>query len=183
ILTVLVLIYALMSFQLHGNMVEGRHYILMVDNSASMNATDVGPNRLEQAKKEAIKEIDAHTDNDTGMVIVFNSSAEILQSYTHDRSLLRRAGDSIQPTQPSTPRSGRLGRRGRCRGPTASPTRRAPPTTPPRDPRARTRPRRAPMSPARAFRPRSSSTPTAASPTSATSRWATCRCSTRPSAS
>src|SRR5262245_5611982 len=36
ILTVLVLIYALMSFQVHGNMVEGRHYILMVDNSASM---------------------------------------------------------------------------------------------------------------------------------------------------
>jgi hypothetical protein len=102
ILTVLVLIYALMSFQIHGNMVEGRHYILMVDNSASMNATDVSPNRLEQAKKEALKEIDAHTDNDTGMVIVFNSSAEILQSYTHDRSLLRRAVEEIKPTQRPT---------------------------------------------------------------------------------
>src|SRR5262249_16955795 len=102
ILTVLVLIYALMSFQLHGNMVEGKHYILMVDNSASMSATDASPSRLETAKKEALKEIDAHTDNDTGMVIVFNSSAEILQSYTHDRSLLRRAVDSIRPTQRTT---------------------------------------------------------------------------------
>ncbi len=102
ILTVLVLIYALMSFQIHGNMVEGRHYILMVDNSASMSATDVSPNRLEEAKKAALREIDAHTDNDTGMVIVFNSSAEILQSYTHDRSLLRRAIESIQPTQRPT---------------------------------------------------------------------------------
>ncbi len=102
ILTVLVLIYALMSFQFHGNMVEGRHYIIMIDNSASMNATDVSPNRLEAAKKEAQNEIDAHTENDTGMVLVFNSSAEILQSYTHDRSLLRRAVESIKPTQRPT---------------------------------------------------------------------------------
>jgi hypothetical protein len=102
ILTVLVLIYALMQFQIHGNMVEGRHYIVMIDNSASMSATDKSPNRLEEAKKEALKEIGAHTDNDTGMVIVFNSSAEILQSYTHDRSLLRRAVDGIQPTQRPT---------------------------------------------------------------------------------
>jgi len=102
ILTVLVLIYALMSFQFHGSMVEGRHYILMIDNSASMSATDVAPNRLEMAKKEALKEIDAHTDNDTGMVLVFNSSAEILQSYTHDRSLIRRAVESIRPTQRPT---------------------------------------------------------------------------------
>jgi len=99
ILAVVVLLYALMSFQVHGNMVEGRHYILMVDNSASMSATDVAPNRLEMAKKEALKEIDAHTDNDTGMVIVFNSTAETLQSYTHDRGLLRLAVEGIRPTQ------------------------------------------------------------------------------------
>jgi hypothetical protein len=102
ILTVLVLIYALMSFQFHGSMVEGRHYIIMIDNSASMSATDVSPSRLEVAKQEALKEIDAHTDNDTGMVMVLNSSAQPLQSYTHDRSLLRRAVESIQPTQRTT---------------------------------------------------------------------------------
>ncbi|HEX5272817.1 MAG TPA: BatA and WFA domain-containing protein, partial [Gemmataceae bacterium] len=102
ILTVLVLLYALMSFQIHGNMVEGRHYIIMVDNSASMSATDVSPNRLEQAKKQALDEIDAHTDNDTGMLIVFNSSAETVQPYTRDRSLLRSKVKAIQPTQRPT---------------------------------------------------------------------------------
>jgi hypothetical protein len=102
LLTVLFLIYALMAFQMHGNMVEGKHYIIMVDNSASMSATDVSPSRLEQAKKEAIDEIDRHTDNDTGMVVVFNSSAEILQSYTRDRSLLRRAVEGVKPTQRPT---------------------------------------------------------------------------------
>ena len=54
----------------------------MIDNSASMSATDVKPNRLDWAKAEALKEIDAATDADFGMVIVFNSTAEIRQSYT-----------------------------------------------------------------------------------------------------
>jgi hypothetical protein len=102
ILTLLVLLYALMSFQIHGNMVEGRHYIIMVDNSASMSATDVSPNRLEAAKKQALEEIDSHTDNDTGMLIVFNSSAETVQPYTRDRSLLRTKVKAIQPTQRPT---------------------------------------------------------------------------------
>lgn len=102
ILTLLVLLYALMSFQIHGNMVEGRHYIIMVDNSASMSATDVSPNRLEEAKKQALDEIDAHTDNDTGMLIVFNSSAETVQPYTRDRGLLRTKVKAIKPTQRPT---------------------------------------------------------------------------------
>ena len=102
LLTLLLIIYALMAFQLHGNMTEGKHYILIVDNSASMSAADVSPSRLDQAKKEALAEIDRATDNDTGMVIVFNSSAEILQSYTKDRSLLRNAVENIKPTQRPT---------------------------------------------------------------------------------
>lgn len=107
LLTVLVLVYALMGFQVHGRSVEGKHYILMIDNSASMNATDVAPNRLHQAKQEALQEIDSHTDNDSGMVIVFNSSAEIRQSYTQDRSLLRSAVENIQPThRPTVPGGG-----------------------------------------------------------------------------
>jgi len=105
ILTVLVLIYAIMAFRFHGNTGEGRHYIVMVDNSASMSCTDVKPTRLEWAKQEALKEIDAAGDNDVGMVIEFNASAKIWQSWTSNRDLLRRAIRNIQPTQ----RSARLG--------------------------------------------------------------------------
>src|SRR5262249_2547804 len=72
------------------------------DNSASMSATDITPNRLEWAKAEALKEIDAATDSDYGMVIVFNSSAEIRQSYTNNRAVLRKAIEEIQPTQRPT---------------------------------------------------------------------------------
>jgi hypothetical protein len=102
LLTLLALIYSVMAFQFHGTNTEGVHYILMLDNSASMSATDVAPNRLEQAKQQALREIDAHTDNDFGMVILFNSSAEILQSYTSDRNKLREAVSRIEPTQRPT---------------------------------------------------------------------------------
>jgi hypothetical protein len=102
LLTLLALIYGVMAFRFHGRTGEGKHYILMIDNSASMMAADITPNRLEWAKQEALKEIDGSTDQDIGMVIVFNSSAEIRQSFTSNRALLRDAVQKIEPTQRTT---------------------------------------------------------------------------------
>jgi hypothetical protein len=102
ILALLALIYGLMAFRFHGRTGEGKHYIIMIDNSASMAASDVEPSRLEWAKKEALQEIDGYSDTDFGMVIVFNSSAEILQSYTNQRGTLRRAVEGIPQTQRPT---------------------------------------------------------------------------------
>src|SRR5262245_24999016 len=99
LLTLLTLIYAVMAFQLHGKSNEGQHYIVVIDNSASMAATDVAPSRLHEAKRLALQEIDSHADDDVGMVIVFSSNAEILQSYTSDKGLLRAAVDKIEQTQ------------------------------------------------------------------------------------
>jgi von Willebrand factor type A domain len=97
-----VCIYSVMSFRLHGRSGEGKYYILMIDNSASMSATDVEPNRLEWAKREALKEIDAASDEDVGMVIVFNSKASTAQSRTNSKDLLRQVVRGIQPTQRPT---------------------------------------------------------------------------------
>ena len=95
----LAFIYAIVGPRLHGLAGGGRHYILVLDNSASMAATDCPPNRLAWAKAEALKEIDAATDADSGMVIAFNATAEIRQSYTSNRSLLRAAVAGIEATQ------------------------------------------------------------------------------------
>src|SRR3954454_20700297 len=46
VLTVLLLIYSLMAWQFHGSTTEGVHYIIVIDNSASMGTTDVSPSRL-----------------------------------------------------------------------------------------------------------------------------------------
>ena len=102
LLIVLVLIYAVMAFHVHGHHREGKHYILMIDNSASMGAPTWSRTGWNWAKQEALKEIDAATDNDFGMVIVFNSSAEILQSVHHNRACCAQAVESIQPTQRPT---------------------------------------------------------------------------------
>ncbi|MFO0925473.1 MAG: VWA domain-containing protein [Gemmataceae bacterium] len=100
---VLLLIYSALAFQVHGQAVAGgRHYILLIDNSASMAVSDAGTSRLEVARTAALAEIDARPDGDTGMVIEFNARAAILQPYTHDRGLLRAAVRRIRQTQRPT---------------------------------------------------------------------------------
>src|SRR5262249_48020107 len=98
LLTVLVLIGALLAFQYHGRG-GGKRFILIIDNSASMSATDVQPSRLEAAKAEALAEIERHGEGDSGMVIEVNARAVPRQDYTADKALLRRAVRDIQPTQ------------------------------------------------------------------------------------
>ena len=104
LLTVLVLIYAVMAFQVYGGQGTGKHYILLIDSSASMGVADAdgGATRLEEAKKAALHEIAAHGDGDVGMVIEFNSGATIRQPYTIDRDKLRRAVEDIEQTKRTT---------------------------------------------------------------------------------
>jgi hypothetical protein len=91
-----------LALQFHGSTKSGKSYILLIDSSASMAVTDVAPSRLEVAKQEALREIDAHAEGDNGMVIEFNSRATILQPYTGDRGLLRAAVNRITQTQRPT---------------------------------------------------------------------------------
>jgi hypothetical protein len=98
LLCILLVIYAVLGVRTQGALTGGRHYIILLDNSASMNATDVAPTRLAWAKAEARKLVDAAHDGDPGMVIVFNSTAEIRQSYTTNKDELRAAIDAITPT-------------------------------------------------------------------------------------
>jgi von Willebrand factor type A domain/Aerotolerance regulator N-terminal len=102
LLAAFLLVYAVLGPRLHAAAGTGRHYVLVIDNSASMSATDVPPSRLEWAKAEALKEIDAATDEDFGMVVVFNRTAETRQGYTSDRELLRAAVRGIQPSAAQT---------------------------------------------------------------------------------
>lgn len=105
LLAAMAMIYAVLGPRVHGALVGGKHYILLIDQSASMGATDTKPgfaDRLAWAKAEAIKEIDAATDSDVGMVIAFSDVAEIRQSYTSNRAELRKAVEAIRPTQRPT---------------------------------------------------------------------------------
>lgn len=98
LLILVTLIYSVLGIRFHAGTTRGKYYVLLIDNSASMNAKDLDMSRLDWAKQEAIKIINSKGDDDSGMVIAFNSTASLLTGYTRDRAKLRDAVHRIQPT-------------------------------------------------------------------------------------
>lgn len=80
----------------------GERRIYIIDNSASMQATDEGPSRLESAKAKVRELIADASSNDVGMVIAFSDRADVRQGFTNDRRRLLDAVNSIQPTSRTT---------------------------------------------------------------------------------
>ncbi|MHC4627829.1 MAG: vWA domain-containing protein, partial [Planctomycetota bacterium] len=82
----------------------GRRYVLLVDRSASMNAADVEPSRLESAKKEAKAFIESLRSkaflslkggSDQVMVIAFDNHAKVMCNFTSDKHQLLAAVEAI----------------------------------------------------------------------------------------
>lgn len=82
-----------------GSQAQGRRLIIAIDNSASMSATDVKPDRLTYAKNQASEVIGRMNSSDLAMVIAFSDTAEVVSSYTSNKNLLRQKISGIQPTQ------------------------------------------------------------------------------------
>ena len=76
--------------------------ILLIDNSASMSATDVSPTRLDAAKAKALEVVESLDDQAVAMVISFSDNARVEKSFSGNRAELREAIASIQPTQHTT---------------------------------------------------------------------------------
>jgi len=75
--------------------------VILIDRSASMSATDTPDSapRLDHAKAEARRVVDDLARSDAqGMIVVFAASAEPLTPFTRNARELRRAIDSIGPT-------------------------------------------------------------------------------------
>ena len=93
---------ALAGPRIRGSSTLGERYVLAIDNSASMRATDVEPSRLEKAKAEAKKIVNAMESNDLAMVVSFSDRARVVSNYTGNRSLLLQRIDGIAPTEATT---------------------------------------------------------------------------------
>jgi hypothetical protein len=97
LLVVLLAMIALMGPRVRGTTGQGARFVIAIDNSASMAATDVAPTRLARAKLEAKKVVDGMAADDLAMVIAFGDRARIVSNYTGDRrALLRRIDDLAQ---------------------------------------------------------------------------------------
>ncbi len=102
ILAVLLAMLALAGPRMRGSSGQGQRFVLLIDNSASMSATDVTPTRLAEAKKAAKKVVSEMDADDLAMVITFADSAKVESNYTSDRRALLRRIESIEPSQART---------------------------------------------------------------------------------
>lgn len=103
ILTVLLVALACLRPSCRSTDLSGNRFIFLVDNSASMSATDSDRGtRLEEAKEKVAALIDQMKPGDLGMLISFSNQAEVVQSYTESQSLLKQKLATISQTQRST---------------------------------------------------------------------------------
>ncbi len=80
---------------------SGLRRIILIDNSASMNATDGegGLTRLEDAKRKALELVGNMTRGDQAQVQTFGGPPRVLQPFTHEQATLARAIRSVEPTE------------------------------------------------------------------------------------
>ncbi|MBN2129542.1 MAG: VWA domain-containing protein [Sedimentisphaerales bacterium] len=83
----------------------GRRYVLLIDRSASMSATDVEPSRLAEARKQAKVFVESMRSGslvslrdqaDYAMVIAFDGRAKVMCNFTADKPQLMAAIDAIE---------------------------------------------------------------------------------------
>ena len=102
LLIVFLAMVALLGPRVRGTTGQGKRYVLVIDNSASMSATDVQPSRLAKAKEEASKIVNGMRNDDLAMVITFSDRARVVSNYTGDRPALLRRIEAVEPSQGTT---------------------------------------------------------------------------------
>ena len=65
--------------------------VIILDASASMQATDESPNRFEKARAEALKWVNSLANNDQMVILQAGADTEVKQSATTEKAALRRA--------------------------------------------------------------------------------------------
>ncbi len=103
LMVILFLMLSLLRPGCQGDRLEGEYFIFMIDNSASMSATDLpARDRLTDAKEQVSRMIDQMDIDDKGMMISFSNSSRVLQSYTNNKSQLKQRLKEIELTERPT---------------------------------------------------------------------------------
>ncbi len=98
LLLILLLAFVLLRPGWRGSELTGDRFVLLIDTSASMGATDVSPTRLGEAKRQARNLVDQMKTGDVAMIISFSNRARVEQPFTDNRRLLRTKIDLIEQT-------------------------------------------------------------------------------------
>jgi hypothetical protein len=98
----LLLVAALTEPFLASEAQSARRVILVIDNSASMNATDVEPSRLAKAKEEAHKIVKGLRPRDEMAIVAAGTQPRVVCGLTGHQKTLRGALDAVGPTDGPT---------------------------------------------------------------------------------
>ena len=102
LLLVLLIMLAVLRPGVKGAKLLGNRFIFLIDNSASMQSTDLEGSRLEDAKRSAREAIELMQPGDVAMVVSFSNTPKIEQMFTESKRALLRSVDEIKPTSRST---------------------------------------------------------------------------------
>jgi hypothetical protein len=102
LLLLLLVVLALSRPFFQGTASPTRLRVLILDGSASMQATDEKPSRFAQARTEALKWVDGLRDGEQMMILLAAASTEVKQSPTTDKAALRRALQACEPADTPT---------------------------------------------------------------------------------
>ncbi|WP_437671001.1 vWA domain-containing protein [Sorangium sp. So ce131] len=81
-----------------ANLVEGRNIVVLIDASASMQAVDVAPSRLERAKEEVRKMVRGLSGSDRMLLAQMDAAVTPLSTLTGEISELEAAVAAVKPT-------------------------------------------------------------------------------------
>jgi hypothetical protein len=95
---------ALLRPGMQGARLDGQRFIFLIDNSASMSATDTetGETRLDESKRLVGSLIDQMESGMTAMIVSFADTAQVVQEFTESRRLLKERLATIEPTVRTT---------------------------------------------------------------------------------
>src|SRR5262249_12734012 len=102
ILFLALLVLALTEPFFHWEVLEARRVVLVIDNSASMNATDVAPSRLARAKQEGQRILDGLRFRDEVALGAAGTQPQVLCGLTGHHRTLQSALEAVPPTDGPT---------------------------------------------------------------------------------
>jgi hypothetical protein len=82
-----------------ANLIEGRNVVVLVDASASMQAIDVAPSRLEAGKKRLLEAVRGLGGSDRMLIAQMDAATTPLSTLTGDVAELEAAVEKVEPTE------------------------------------------------------------------------------------
>jgi hypothetical protein len=76
---------------------SGQNIVIIIDSSASMNATDLGKSRFDEAKRIAKSTIEHMGHNDSLLIIAASAKTKVVSSFTSNSKALSSAITSLEP--------------------------------------------------------------------------------------